>query len=313
MSVSGDPLANLHHVLSWTRTCYTFADLADPFVINPKKLYCVTFLAVVSGRCEIDISDGCPTSMKSGQLMLLRDVEARIISNNRLREISVDKPHIEKLRDNFILMRSSRGGDRTAVVCCSIQFKHPAAQQLFQLLPPVNLLEATESDRAKCISTTLDLISALLGDPKKGDDMLMMHLADALLIETIRTLILRSRNAQMGWLAAIQDRQIGIAVGLMHDAPEREWSLVSLANAAGMSRSTFAERFTEVVGQTPMRYLAQLRMNQALTMINRDKLSISVIAPLLGYSSEASFSRAFQRYMGFPPSSARRLPKHLHG
>jgi AraC-like DNA-binding protein len=92
----------------------------------------------------------------------------------------------------------------------------------------------------------------------------------------------------------------------MHEEPERDWSLVSLATAAGMSRSIFAERFSEVVGESPMRYLTQLRMNLALTMLTGGEDNISVIAHRLGYASEAAFSRAFRRCMGVPPSSVRR-------
>jgi len=300
----------MNHVLRWTRTVYTVADLADPFVFaadgNPS---CTAFHAVVNGNCHLDMSDGSPIALKAGHFVLLpRGGKADLVSTPGARQTGMNAPRIEKVRDNLFLMRNGEGGDRTVIVSCAVQFEHPAAQRLVQLMAPVIHFEASHSEYADCISRTLKLISTLAGDLRHGDDILMMHLADALLNKMIHTSILRSPKVQSGWLAKIEDRQIGIAVGLMHDAPERDWTLVSLATEAGMSRSIFAERFAEVAGEPPMRYLSRLRMNLALTMLTGGGENIAKIAHRVGYASEAAFSRAFRRFMGVPPSAVRRSP-----
>ena len=92
-------------------------------------------------------------------------------------------------------------------------------------------------------------------------------------------------------------------------SPSRNWTVAALARVMGASRSGFAERFATIVGETPARYLTQVRMHQARQWLVRDRLKIAVVARRLGYESEASFSRAFKRVIGFAPSHFRALPK----
>jgi AraC-like DNA-binding protein len=306
--MTGDPLVNLYHVLRWTRTVYSVAELGVPFAFNAEgNPYSSTFYAVLSGTCDLVMPGASPTNLTSGNFVFLpRGGEARLVSTRGLHQFGMNGHRVERLRESFFLMRNGGDGDKVKIISCTVQFEHPAAQRLIQLMAPITHFDSAQSEHADCIFRTLNLTSALVSDFLPGNDILLMHLADALLLETIRASILRSPKAQTGWLAAIQDRQIGIAVGLMHDAPERSWSLASLAIAAGMSRSVFAGRFAEVVGETPMRYLTHLRMNLALRMLSGRDLSIGVIAHRLGYSSEASFSRAFRRCIGVAPSSVRR-------
>lgn len=303
-----DPLADAHHVLRWTRTVYTVAEMGSPFVLRAEgHPYTTTFYAVVSGRCVFDMSGIRPRDLTSGNFVLLPGGgEASLTSASGPHQKSSNKNRIDKLKENVFYVRQFGDGEKTKIISCTVQFEHPAAQKLLQQMAPVVHFDVAQSEHSNCIFKTLELIAGLISDIKPGAYMLITHLADALLLETIRAVILRSPNAQAAWLASSQDRQVGIAVGLIHDAPERNWSLVSLANAAGMSRSAFAERFAEVVGETPIRYLTQLRMNLALKMLTGGDVSIGVIAYRLGYSSEASFSRAFRRWIGVPPSSVRR-------
>ncbi len=91
----------------------------------------------------------------------------------------------------------------------------------------------------------------------------------------------------------------------IHLNPSETWTIESLAGIMRGSRSAFAERFTRVVGETPARYVAQVRMHHARQWLSRDKTRIGVVAQRLGYDSEASFSRAFKRVMGVPPSHFR--------
>lgn len=306
--MSGEPLVDLLYVLRWTRTVYTVAELAGPFAFSAQGNQSnPTFYAVVSGRCDFDIPGASPTQLTSGHFVLLpRGGSARLVSSPRMYQDGVNGHRVKSYSKNFFLMRDGVDGERVQIVSCTVQFEHPAAQRLMLRMAPVIHFDVAQSNYANCIFKTLNLTSSLISEFGPGNDMLLKHLIDALLMETIRVSVVQSPNAQTGWLAALQDRQISVAVGLMHDNPERVWDLVSLATAAGMSRSAFAERFAEVVGDTPMRYLAQLRMNLALRMLAGREESIGAIANRLGYSSEAAFSRAFRRWTGMSPSSVRR-------
>jgi AraC-like DNA-binding protein len=131
-------------------------------------------------------------------------------------------------------------------------------------------------------------------------------------IHAIRSWIAEDPAAQTGWLGALQDKQIGRTLSLIHREPARAWTLESLASEAAMSRSAFAARFTELVGEPAMHYVTRWRMNMALTWLREDDAPVGDLSRRLGYESEAAFSRAFKRYMGISPGAARRNSDSLY-
>ena len=130
-------------------------------------------------------------------------------------------------------------------------------------------------------------------------------LADVVAASLIRTWVERGCGDASGWIAAARDPEIGRVLAAIHLNPSAEWTIEALAKTMRGSRSAFAERFTRVVGETPARYVAQVRMHHARQWLSRDKARIGVVAQRLGYDSEASFSRAFKRVIGVPPSHFR--------
>src|SRR5215203_2453231 len=156
-------------------------------------------------------------------------------------------------------------------------------------------------------------MAAEASQPRPGGETVITRLADILVIQAIRTWITQDPAARTGWLGALQDRQIGRAISLIHRDPAREWTLASLAAEVAMSRSAFAARFTELVGEPAMHYIARWRMHVALTWLNEEDASLSDLADRLGYQSEAAFSRAFKRLIGVSPSVARRHGEATNG
>ncbi len=126
-----------------------------------------------------------------------------------------------------------------------------------------------------------------------------------LAVQAIRSWLTRDPAAQTGWLGALQDEAIGRVISAVHRDPAQPWTVGSLAKTAVMSRSAFALRFSELVGETPMRYVTRWRMNVAQAWLREGDLSLSELAGRLGYQSEAAFSRAFKRYTGVSPGAAR--------
>jgi AraC-like DNA-binding protein len=138
-----------------------------------------------------------------------------------------------------------------------------------------------------------------------GGETVITRLADILVIQAIRSWIAHDPAARTGWLGALQDAQIGRAIALIHRDRARAWTVASLAAEAAMSRSAFAARFTELVGQPAMHYVARWRMHTALTWLKEGDVKLGEVASRLGYQSEAAFSRAFKRVMGVSPGAAR--------
>ncbi len=131
------------------------------------------------------------------------------------------------------------------------------------------------------------------------------RLADVLVIQTVRAWLSDEPDAAGGWLAALRDPRLGPALAAVHRDPGHEWTLAGLAGLATMSRSSFAARFTAVVGLPPMTYVALARMRRAREMLLGGS-SVAVVASALGYGSEAAFSRAFARITGQTPGRVRR-------
>ena len=212
----------------------------------------------------------------------------------------------EQVSDRYEILRHGAGGTATTVICGVVRFDHPAARRLVSLLPRVIAVDAWSSPEAEWIQSTLRLMATEAREPRPGGETVITRLADILVIQAIRSWMASDPAAQTGWLGALQDRQIGHAIALVHREPAHPWTVESLASEVAMSRSAFAARFTELVGEPAMHYLARWRMHVALTWLKEEDAPVSEMASRLGYESEAAFSRAFKRFLGFPPGAVRR-------
>ena len=133
---------------------------------------------------------------------------------------------------------------------------------------------------------------------------MLARLSELLFVETIRQYLSRLGPAQTGWLSGLRDPVVGHALGELHGAPRESWTVERLARRVGLSRSMFSERFTAMVGDPPMQYLARWRMQLASHQLLAGD-SVAVVADAVGYQSEAAFSRAFKRYVGDAPGTWR--------
>jgi len=167
-------------------------------------------------------------------------------------------------------------------------------------------VDAWNSPELEWLQSTLRFLTSEARELRAGGETVITRLADILVIQAIRSWIATDAQAQTGWLRALRDKQIGRAIALIHRDPARDWTLPSLASAVGMSRSAFAARFTELVGEPAMQYLLRWKMHAALRWLRESDTPLSQLASRLGYESEAAFSRAFKRLMGVSPGAARR-------
>jgi AraC-like DNA-binding protein len=155
------------------------------------------------------------------------------------------------------------------------------------------------------IQSTLRLMAAEAKVMRPGGETIITRLADILVIQAIRSWMAMDPLAKAGWLGALQDKQVGYAILLIQRNPEQRWTVASLANEVAMSRSAFAARFKELVGEPPMQYITRWRMNLALTWLQNEEASLAELSHRLGYQSVAAFSRTFKRVIGSSPGAAR--------
>jgi AraC-like DNA-binding protein len=173
------------------------------------------------------------------------------------------------------------------------------AEVLLRTLPPIIHIRR-ETDQA-ALRWSVERMMKELREGQPGASLIAQHLAHMMLVQALRLHLAGGLKGQVGWFFALADRQISKAMGAMHADPSHRWTLLELAERAGMSRSTFAERFRETVGETPMEYLTRWRMLLASDRLVNSRDALAKTAVSLGYESESAFSTAFKRVMGVSP------------
>lgn len=264
------------------------------------------FHVVTAGRCWLDVEGDEPRLLQQGSMALVPHGTGHCVRSSPTAEAEplFDIP-VEKVSDRYEIMRYGGAGELTHLTCGVVRFDHVAGQQLIALLPRVLQIDTWDDDEGSWLQSTLRFITREARELRPGGETVITHLADILIIQAIRSWIDSAPEADSGWLAALRDKHVGKALAAIHREPEKDWSVASLAKEVGMSRSGFSARFTQLVGESAMRYLTQWRMQLARVQLQETSESLSVLADRLGYQSEAAFCRAFKRVFGVPPGSVR--------
>ncbi|HEV8022998.1 MAG TPA: AraC family transcriptional regulator, partial [Candidatus Lustribacter sp.] len=151
-----------------------------------------------------------------------------------------------------------------------------------------------------------DHVRAELAAGNPGAEIVVSRIAEILFVQAVATYLeSNAGTADSGWLGALRDRQIGPALTLLHEHPERTWTVESLAGTLGLSRSAFAARFAQLVGEPPLRYLTRVRLHVAGTRLTSSDEKMTSIAASLGYESASGFNKAFKARFGITPGEYR--------
>jgi AraC-like DNA-binding protein/mannose-6-phosphate isomerase-like protein (cupin superfamily) len=305
---SVDPLGEALHFLRMNGIFYTRSEFSAPWgLVLPPMKDCLMFHFVTSGRCWLEVEGTDRRQLQRGDLALVPHGEGhRLTSEPGVCAAKLFDLPREPVRERYEILRHGEGGVATNMVCGAVRFDHPAARHLVRLLPRMICIDVASSPHMDWINSTLRFMAAEAQELRPGGEAVITRLADILVVQTIRAWLEQDPVAQTGWLGALQHKQIGRAISLIHRDPAREWTLTSLAAEVAMSRSAFAARFTELVGEPAMHYLARWRMNLAVTWLKEDDTPLCNLAGQLGYESEAAFSRAFKRFIGVSPGAIRR-------
>lgn len=186
-----------------------------------------------------------------------------------------------------------------SLVSCRFGLFGNQASLLLRMLPPIVLIRDQAGQAV--LRWSVERMMQELRDPQPGGFLVVEHLAHMILLQALRLHLAEGAATGVGWLFALANKQMSAAIGAMHAEPAHRWTLQALASQAGMSRSSFALKFKETVGTSPLDYLTQWRMALAADRLETSEDPLSIIAPSLGYESEAAFSTAFKRVMGCSP------------
>ncbi|MCS4244095.1 AraC-like DNA-binding protein [Rhizobium sp. BIGb0125] len=177
---------------------------------------------------------------------------------------------------------------------------------LDSLLPDAMFFNVA-GERSPDLALILQAMKAEICAGRVGFAGILARLADVAAAMMIRGWVERGCDESSGLISALREPRISNAILALHRYPGRNWSVAELAAECNVSRSAFAERFHTTIKMTPLRYAAEVKMNLARQWLNQERLAIDTVAERLGYTSQASFSRAFKRVTGQPPGASRRL------
>ena len=257
------------------------------------------------GNCWLSV-EGIPDPipLAGGDCFLLAPGSAYTLRDNprtRARSFCEVAP-----RNGSQVIEYGGGGAPTTIISGWFRFAGPSVKPLTRLLPPLILVKADQA-QSLALHTTLSMLASETAESAPGSGLVVNRLADMLFIHSIRSHIGSQTEAcKSGLLQAIFDPQIGLALKSMHEKVEHRWTVESLATVSGMSRSAFAVRFKNLVGETPLEYLTSWRMQKATVLLQKGDKKLQEVAKGVGYDSDASFSKAFKRAFGAAPREFQR-------
>ena len=302
-----DILGDLLSSLRLTTIVYGRLELGAPWGLSFPSLPDSASLIVIargSAQLEIERSER-PIVLSAGDVALLPNGDAHVLRDGKGSPLHVLSAGQCQRTTATNPIRLGGNGARTTLVAGAFRYGSGRKIPLFEALPSVIHISASDARVSPWLSSTVQLLIAESAARSAGGTVVVSRLVDVLFVQALRTFIM-SGNCKDCGLRALGDPQIGRALQRGHERPAEPWTVEGLARAVGLSRSAFAARFADLVGEPPLEYVSRWRMTKAAELLRESNLSMLDVAERAGYRSEASFNRAFKRHEGTAPARYRR-------
>lgn len=304
-----DILNDILDTLDLKGALYFRTEFTPPWAVTVPELHqAARFHLVVQGVCHVRFESGAHVVLNAGDLILIPKGRLHILSDNESREpASLEQIYQQTgySGEGVLAIGEHDPAASTQMLCGHFEFRDGADHPLLRSLPEYILTTSVTRAKEQWLDDILRLIGRRMFSEEAGSPAAVRRLSEIVFIELLRIGIGQS-DELAGLLGALSDKQIGQALRLVHAEPAHPWSVASLAQRIGMSRSRFAERFNRLVGMGPMAYLTDWRLQKALMLLTDTRLSIQEIAFESGYQSPAAFTRAFAGKFGDAPSDYRK-------
>jgi len=318
--MTADVLSDVLRAVRLTGAVYFDFELSSPWVaeappsreiaakVMPGAQRVIEYHLLARGACWGHVVGQEPMRLREGDLIVFPQGDAHVLSSAPGMRAAPDMSAFARPSTPLPIVYELGGGgpERARVVCGFLGCDERPYNPLLTALPTViHLAAAGPHATIGWLGTLLNIAVKESGSARAGSENVLARLSELMFVEAIRRYLETLPPAQTGWLAGLRDPVVGQALSALHGQPSESWTVERLARLVGLSRSVFAERFTDMVGQPPMQYLALWRMQLASRLLVEGG-QVAAVACAVGYESEAAFSRAFKKLVGQAPATWRR-------
>jgi len=280
------------------------AELTAPWGLGLERFGAAVFHVILSGGGWLRTDEGRTIRLSTGDVaVLMRGQRHELMSELGVPITSFADLMQHCVPGRFPLIGIAGGGDPATMLCGFFNFERQTSHPLLRALP--DLIHVNAGSGQGMIEGLVAMADAESALARPGSGALTDLLCGLLLVQVLRAQLAVDSRAAAPWIHGLEDARVGTALELIHESPQRDWTVARLASAVAMSRSNFAQRFAVCVGESPMRYLARCRILRAAQLLDSERLSVTEAMQSVGYESESSFTKAFQRHLGCTPAAYR--------
>jgi AraC-like DNA-binding protein len=305
-----DPLDELLRAMRLTGAVFLQSEFTSPWCIKTsvgpaeygtvlaQPSHVIAYHYVTEGHCLVEVEGHRPIEVRAGELVLLPHNDPhRLGSDLRMPAVTASLLVTRAVGEGLGRIVHGGGGERTRIICGFLGTDTPSPP-IATVLPAALTIPIGDGPAGDWIESSLEFAQGLTA----AAPAVLARLAELLFVESVRRHMAALPAQERGPGVGLGDPIVGQALTLLHARNNRRWTVPTLARELGASRSAFADRFTSVMGESPMRYLARHRLRRAADWLREKRRSVTSVALDAGYRSEAAFSRAFKREFGQSPA-----------
>jgi AraC-like DNA-binding protein/mannose-6-phosphate isomerase-like protein (cupin superfamily) len=302
MRLTGGVFLDCEFTTPWCVTASSVGPDQVGLVMSSVPAYVIAYHYIVEGSIHLRFEGEQPIQVNAGEIVVFPSNERHVLGSDLdMAPISAKDLVTPPQNGDMARIVHGGGGALTHVMCGFLGTDTPN-DPLIEFLPNVLQLDVSKGTSADWIQSSFRFAAHETASGRVDSPSVLARLAECLFMEAVRSYVAAMPEEQRGWIGGLRDPVVGRALALLHTRRDHPWSAEELASAAGLSRSAFADRFTRVMEEPPMRYLARQRIHFAAQRLRTSHETVARIAFEAGYESEAAFNRAFKRQLGVPPA-----------
>jgi AraC-like DNA-binding protein len=330
-SLNMDAVSDVLRFVRLSGALYLNGEFTAPWCVSgePDAALCASFLPraervvsyhlITEGHCWAQLPGDASSALRveAGELLVVPQGEAHLMGSALdLAPVAAAPLLTSQLQGSpgeILRLAHGGGGERTHLLCGFLACDETLNNPVLSALPRIFKIDMRNDPRSAWLEASLEFAAAEAAQWRAGSATVLARLSELLFVEAVRRCIDALPDDRKGWLAGVRDRFVGRALASLHAQPAYGWTVDELARKVGLSRSALAQRFSDLLGQPPMQYLASWRLRMAAHELASGSKTLAAVAELVGYESEAAFNRAFKREYGMPPAGWRKSRMKMEG